>query len=560
MIKSKVLKVRKNKKQLDFHNHQSESYKSLTDFYLKNKKSSGLIVIPTAGGKTHVASSWLMKNLVDNNKKVIWLGHYHYLLEEAVDAFNINCNKEHLPNRKRISVNVVSGSTRHNNVIDIDKNDDIIIGSKDCLLNNLQLFKSQYLNHHDEIFVVIDEAHRAVAPSYKKLIQFIDDNTNQLTILGLTATPVRTSSNESLLEVFHDDIIYSTDLFDLVKQGVIALPVFIPVGVDESFVQNEAKYTKVIKNYKKLPDNVKRKLAYHHHLNQLIVHTYKKSVHSKTIVFAIDQEHAVQLTNLFNAQGNNARYVISNASDNYIRTVMDDFKANKFDILVNVNILTEGVNYPDVESLFLTRPTSSKILFNQMMGRALRGVKAGGTKEANIVCFINNWEELISWSSPKSLKGAVNLTKPGINNRNNYNVFVKVKHNTQGFISSIGNNVKIKILNDKLKRKVPVGWYFINLFSCNSPSKAKRIIVYEDEISQYNELCNWLSIICDYGFSEHPMNDDFLKKVYEVLPSLKSSIIKDFTIYYLLYEEAPSFHSLNNNLSFDLLDNFKKTA
>ena len=82
------------------------------------------------------------------------------------------------------------------------------------------------------------------------------------------------------------------------------------------------------------------------------------------------------------------KYVISNSTESQIKEVIDDFKANRFDILVNVNILTEGVNYPDVKSIFLTRPTSSKILFNQMMGRALRGVKAGGTEEANIVCFI----------------------------------------------------------------------------------------------------------------------------------------------------------------------------
>lgn len=69
MIKKKELRVRKSKKRLDFHSHQSESYNKLTEFYIKNKKKSGLIVIPTAGGKTHVASSWLMMHLVDNNKK-----------------------------------------------------------------------------------------------------------------------------------------------------------------------------------------------------------------------------------------------------------------------------------------------------------------------------------------------------------------------------------------------------------------------------------------------------------------------------------------------------------
>lgn len=61
-------------------------------------------------------------------------------------------------------------------------------------------------------------------------------------------------------------------------------------------------------------------------------------------------------------------------------------------VLINVNILTEGIDLPQTKTVFLTRPTVSTILMTQMIGRSLRGEKAGGTKEAYVVSFIDDWQ------------------------------------------------------------------------------------------------------------------------------------------------------------------------
>ena len=71
-------------------------------------------------------------------------------------------------------------------------------------------------------------------------------------------------------------------------------------------------------------------------------------------------------------------------------------------------MLTEGTDVPNVNTVFLTRQTTSKILLTQMVGRALRGSKFGGTDEANIVSFIDNWHHLINWAEFELEPGGIN--------------------------------------------------------------------------------------------------------------------------------------------------------
>jgi superfamily II DNA or RNA helicase len=79
--------------------------------------------------------------------------------------------------------------------------------------------------------------------------------------------------------------------------------------------------------------------------------------------------------------------------------VLAQFRRNEIDVIINIRMLTEGTDVPDVQTVFLTRQTTSAILLTQMVGRALRGPKFGGTKEAYIVPFIDDWRQIINWAS-----------------------------------------------------------------------------------------------------------------------------------------------------------------
>ncbi|MEI7895150.1 MAG: HNH endonuclease, partial [Myxococcales bacterium] len=74
------------------------------------------------------------------------------------------------------------------------------------------------------------------------------------------------------------------------------------------------------------------------------------------------------------------------------------FKNDETDVLINVRMLTEGTDVPSIQSVFLTRQTTSKVLLTQMVGRALRGTASGGTERAYVVSFIDDWKQLVNWA------------------------------------------------------------------------------------------------------------------------------------------------------------------
>jgi superfamily II DNA or RNA helicase len=78
--------------------------------------------------------------------------------------------------------------------------------------------------------------------------------------------------------------------------------------------------------------------------------------------------------------------------------VLEAFRKGELDVVINVRMLTEGTDVPDVKTVFITRQTTSQILLTQMVGRALRGPKFGGTDKAYLVFFIDEWKKLINWA------------------------------------------------------------------------------------------------------------------------------------------------------------------
>ena len=82
---------------------------------------------------------------------------------------------------------------------------------------------------------------------------------------------------------------------------------------------------------------------------------------------------------------------------------INDFKNGKYDVLVNVNIMTEGTDIPDIDTVFLTRPTSSEGFLMQMIGRGMWGIHAGGTEKVTIVDFNDQWAVFNKWLDPELL-------------------------------------------------------------------------------------------------------------------------------------------------------------
>ena len=126
--------------------------------------------------------------------------------------------------------------------------------------------------------------------------------------------------------------------------------------------------------------------------NQLIVETYlgRREGYGKTILFACNVEHANELTDMLCRSSVHAAAIHSQLSRLQIHEARSAFQAGALDVLVNVAMLTHGVDFPDVRTLFMARPTLSDILYSQMVGRGARRHDPSGKTEFNLVEFSDN--------------------------------------------------------------------------------------------------------------------------------------------------------------------------
>ncbi|MDE6777594.1 MAG: DEAD/DEAH box helicase family protein, partial [Oscillospiraceae bacterium] len=307
----------RNPRQL--YEHQEDAIKKLNAIDEKEAFRT-LLVLPTGGGKTLTAVYWLLKNAVDKEKKILWLAHRHLLLEQAAEAFAQNAYTDNMINHTVFNYRIISGM--HDKPINIKKDDNIIIASKDSIIRSLNQLNN-WLNG-EEIYLVIDEAHHAVAKSYKKIIQYVTDHTKSVKLLGLTATPFRTSDDEkgALKQIFTDDIIYKTDLETLIKKGILAKPVFEECKTKIRFTEHLGiKALKNIENLDIIPKDIAEDIAGSKERNRIIVDKYFENYkkYGSTIVFALNRNHAIALNALFNEKGKKygikSEFIISSVSD-----------------------------------------------------------------------------------------------------------------------------------------------------------------------------------------------------------------------------------------------------
>ncbi|MCE7698572.1 MAG: HNH endonuclease, partial [Methanobacterium paludis] len=164
---------------------------------------------------------------------------------------------------------------------------------------------------------------------------------------------------------------------------------------------------------------------------------------------------------------------------------------------VNIRMLTEGTDVPDVNTVFLTRQTTSKILLTQMIGRALRGPKFGGTDLAYIVSFVDTWDQKINWAEWDPLDESVHepdgpTKSPGL--PLDLISIDMVRHLTRMMFENKGIEIGSFLKN------VPLGWYQTKFYVLSQngddyEETNRLVMVFEDEKEGYNKFMNHLESI-----------------------------------------------------------------
>ncbi len=401
--------------------HQQTALAKLEGWYKSSsvEPRGTILVLPTGGGKTFTAVRFACVHPLSDGFKVLWLAHTHHLLEQAFNSFDGLVASIAEP-KSQLTIRVVSGGDGHFKTHSMRPTDDVVIASLQAVarasLDKLDALTNFIQSALGKLLVVFDEAHHAPAPSYRRLLQQLREACPGMILLGLTATPTYSNENKQgwLAKLFPQRIVHQETPQNLMAARVLAKPVFeeARTNCEPNFTDRE--YAQWIGSNRDIPEEMVSYLATNRPRNEYIVAYYlqHRERFGKTLIFADRWAQCEAICTLLNSRGVRADAVYSHVSytsgtpeERNRRTagenakILNRFRNGELDVLVNVRMLTEGTDVPDVNTVFLTRQTTSQILLTQMVGRALRGPAFGGTEKAFIVSFIDDWKQRIHWAA-----------------------------------------------------------------------------------------------------------------------------------------------------------------
>lgn len=236
--------------------------------------------------------------------------------------------------------------------------------------------------------VVVDEAHTSMAQTYEAVITKL--TSYDAFLIGLSATPGRNDAYQTieLAKMYGQQLVSITDedkneISDAVeylrKEGYLASVVF--EDLESGALVTERDEGRICSE---LAENPTR--------NEQIIKQIERAIKEdqSTIVFACTKDHVLALTALCRARGINSGFIIGEVPQSERINLLNKFRSGELRVLINHEILSTGVDLPNVDKLIITRPVGSPILYSQILGRALRGPKNGGNFTNYVVNISDN--------------------------------------------------------------------------------------------------------------------------------------------------------------------------
>lgn len=300
--------------------------------------SKTLLVLPTGCGKTIVFAK-ITEECVRKGEKVLIMAHRGELLQQAADkmatATGLQCAVE------KAEESCLDSWFR------------VVVGSVQTLMQPKRLakFAEDYFTT-----IVVDEAHHCLSDSYQRVLGHFKG----AKVLGVTATPDRSDMRN--LGQYFDSLAYEYTLPKAIRSGYLSRikAQTIPLQLDISGVGTQAG------DYKASEVGT----ALDPYLEQIAIEMKTYCEGRKTVVFLPLVKTSQKFKELLNKQGFKAAEVNGNSDDR--ESVLRDFDKGKYDVLCNSMLLTEGWDCPSVDCIIVLRPTKSRSLYCQMVGRGTR--------------------------------------------------------------------------------------------------------------------------------------------------------------------------------------------
>jgi superfamily II DNA or RNA helicase len=380
--------------------YQSDVFFNTYEYISKTPYSRCIIQMPTGSGKTRTAMEIICETINETKKDVLWLANTEELCDQAYGSFLETWN--FLKKSKASAINHI----RYKNSEQV---------SSPCFhVTSLQSFNtsdvynkinSLGINLNTLALLVVDEAHISIAPTYKETISKIISKGAKL--IGLTATPGRSLKSNTLND---DNSALSNFFFNkkfelntgeiepiefLRNKGILCNAKFISIeGSKIDSVLSKKEIQECLIN-KKIPKKIEKLLTNDSHRTAVIFDQLIQLLNNdkKIIFFGTSIVHSKLICSLINLKGFKAAHIDGN-SGNYRKDIISSFKEGNIQIICNYGVLSTGFDDPKIDVVFMARPTSSIVLYSQIIGRGLRGPLIGGTETCEVYTVFDNFIDL----------------------------------------------------------------------------------------------------------------------------------------------------------------------
>ena len=358
---------------LELREYQQDALRALSEMREK-KETIALLYQATGTGKTVTA----VLDAKAVGGRTLFVAHTMELVNQALDTF------------RRLWPEVSSGKFSEG-IRDTESH--VICGSIQSIALNLDLFRDDAFD-----YIIIDEAHHASAETYQKVLAYFKPEFT----LGLTATPER-ADDINILEIFKNTA-HKLDIQTAVEIGAL-VPVRC-IRIRTNIDMTKVRFNSVQYNIRELDSVICVTER-----NRLIVSTWLDFVKDRrTVVFCASVKHAEHIAELFREASITAAAVQGNMKSSERKEVLAKFASGELKVLCACDLLNEGWDCPETEVLFMARPTMSKVLYTQQLGRGMR--IAQGKDHLMVFDFVDNAGQ---YNAPYSLHRLMHVSeyRPG---------------------------------------------------------------------------------------------------------------------------------------------------
>jgi len=365
-----------------------------------------IIHMPTGSGKTRTTITSLLEHNIKtnflNDNFIIWLAHSDELCDQAKDSF------ENLW-RSYGTYDLPLIRLKDQKLEEISKFSSGIIICTYQKLHRMRMNSStskilEFIRTKSK-FIIADEAHMVPAQTFRDSIEFIT-KLDFTVLIGLSATPggYYIDQTEKLSNYFLKNKITITDANNkelendepinyLQKEGVLSHIKTHQVKTDFNFEFTSEEQEKILNNFEeglsaelisKMGEDVERNICIFGELSNL----YEQNL--SCIVFACSLKHTKLLYKICVLSGMKVAKIDDKTSNQNRKKIVRDFKNKDIKIIFNYGVLSTGFDAPGTEAILIARPTTSPVIYSQMLGRGLRGPKFGGKSECLLIDLKDN--------------------------------------------------------------------------------------------------------------------------------------------------------------------------